>query len=254
MLGRAWAKRILMRSGLYYPARAAYRRLNPEIVHHQELEAQFYRALIAPGDLCFDVGAHLGVKVEALLEAGARVVAIEPEPTCIGALTEKFASHPRVDLVKRGVAAQPGRATLHRRPDTLSMTSLREDWGYGAVESVEIELTTLDGIIQAFGVPKYIKVDVEGFETEVFKGLTRHVPLISFEFHLEELERARSCLSLLSQLGAMKVNVTPVDSPRFLFPAWLTVEQLLAEVEGGWQHGPRGDIYVSLAAETAGTA
>jgi hypothetical protein len=135
------------------------------------------------------------------------------------------------------------------------MTSLREDWGYGAVEKVEIELTTLDGLIQAFGVPCYIKVDVEGFETEVFKGLTRRVPLISFEFHLEELERAKACLTLLARLGALTLNVTPVDSPRFLFPAWRSLEQFLAEVEGRWRHGPRGDIYVALgAAPVAGTA
>jgi FkbM family methyltransferase len=244
-----------MRSGLYYPARAAYRRLNPSIAQHHRDEVEFYRAIIAPGDLCFDIGAHLGVKVEALLAAGARVVAVEPEPTCIAILTAKFTTHPRVDLVKRGVAARPGKAILHRRPDTLSMTSLRDDWGYGAVEHVEIELTTLDGLIQAFGVPRYIKVDVEGFETEVFKGLGQRVPLISFEFHLQELERAKDCLALLARLGDLKLNVTPVDSSNFLFPGWRSVDQFLGEVESGWRHGPRGDIYVSLgAAPAAGTA
>ena len=47
--------------------------------HHRAL-IQIYASFIRPGDLCFDIGAHLGDRIHAGSELGARVVALEPHP------------------------------------------------------------------------------------------------------------------------------------------------------------------------------
>ena len=41
--------------------------------------ARFYATILAPGDLAFDIGAHAGNRTRAMLRAGARVVALEPQ-------------------------------------------------------------------------------------------------------------------------------------------------------------------------------
>ena len=43
-----------------------------------------YRQFIEPGDLVFDIGAHVGDRVSSFRRLGARVVAVEPQALLIG--------------------------------------------------------------------------------------------------------------------------------------------------------------------------
>ncbi len=55
-----------------------------------ENSRQFYRAFIAPGALCFDIGAHQGAKTKLFRQLGATVVAVEPLPDCFAVLERAF--------------------------------------------------------------------------------------------------------------------------------------------------------------------
>jgi len=58
--------------GVYGPARRIYRRLlNREAFEQFQTEVRFYSGLIEPNQLCFDIGANIGAKAEALLAAAA---------------------------------------------------------------------------------------------------------------------------------------------------------------------------------------
>jgi 16S rRNA A1518/A1519 N6-dimethyltransferase RsmA/KsgA/DIM1 with predicted DNA glycosylase/AP lyase activity len=59
----------------------------------------FYRQLIAPGDLCFDVGANIGDYTDTFLALGARVIAVEPQPSCADELRSRFAGNDRVTVL-----------------------------------------------------------------------------------------------------------------------------------------------------------
>jgi hypothetical protein len=59
-----------------------------------------------------------------------------------------------------------------------------------------VNVATLDSLIDEFGVPDYAKIDVEGFDLEVLRGLSRPIPLLSFEYNSQsELIRLRSNVS-----------------------------------------------------------
>src|SRR5215813_4312309 len=47
---------------------------------------RFYRQFVKPGDLVFDVGAHVGDRVAAFRRLGARVIAVEPQPALVRTL------------------------------------------------------------------------------------------------------------------------------------------------------------------------
>jgi hypothetical protein len=47
---------------------------------------RLYGSFVRPGDLVFDVGAHIGDRVASFLRLGARVVAVEPQPSMVRAL------------------------------------------------------------------------------------------------------------------------------------------------------------------------
>jgi FkbM family methyltransferase len=243
--------RIARACGVYRPWRWVYRHL----LRRQELRAYrddlaFYSQWIGPNDLCFDVGANYGSKTEVFLGLGARVVAFEPQQECVKELTARLGGHPRLDLVPSAVAAQPGRATLYVRSHT-GATSLLEDWEGTVQSAVGVDVTTLDEAIARYGVPKFCKIDVEGFELEVLKGLSEPVEVVSFEYHHREpdLQKTLACLEYLSNWGQLLVNVTPAEQPRFALPAWLRpapfIDFFLHELplERGYHYG---DIFVRL--------
>src|SRR5262249_40425714 len=160
--------------------------------------------------LCFDIGANLGQKSEVLLSCGARVVAVEPNPLCRPTLRYLFGRNPRVQIISSAVGDHDGSVELHLH-GTEATASVRPEWDkkvYGFVRpgsAVSVPVVTLDGLIERFGRPQFIKIDVEGYEREVLKGLSSKVPLISFEFHATESQRLSDCLALLAKLGTLSV-------------------------------------------------
>lgn len=204
------------------------------------------------GDLCFDVGCHMGRKARAMRDCGAQVIGIEPEPVAQQMLELEFRNDSKFTLVRMALADQPGKMTLHRN-ENLSMTSFRDGWG-DVVEDITVEVTTLDKLIHRFGLPVYCKVDVEGFEDRVFAGLTQPLPLVSFEIHQHEVDRAVQCLKLFQRLGFATTNLTPMDSAAFSFDGFITINEMIDELQNKWRWGSRCDLYVrsNLADQVSG--
>ena len=117
----------------------------------------FYSQFIQPGDLCFDIGAHLGNRTNAWLDLGARVVAVEPQPQCLAFLERKFGKSEDVTIVPKGVGAKAGHSWLHVSRLTPTISTISNDAWRKQIDSdawytvkwedaVEIELITMDYI------------------------------------------------------------------------------------------------------------
>jgi hypothetical protein len=134
-------------------------------------------------------------------------------------------------LVKKAIGATPGTATLNFS-GTDSTASIREDWPFANRSSAEVEMTTLDELILNFGRPKLCKVDVEGFEVEVFKGLSQAIPIIYFEIHRNELDRAQQVLTQLSTVGNITAaNLTGIDHTAWIFDDWVPIREFSEQLE-----------------------
>jgi len=228
--------------------RSLYRRL--KLVDEQRLaEVNFYRTIIRPGDLVFDVGANVGFKSEVFLECGASVVALEPNPNCHPIIEYDHVNNKAFQLVKKGVGSEEGTLLLNVE-GTSPTSSFRNDWKYaglgyaGGAEAkrVEVLVTTLDQLIAEHGVPSYIKIDVEGFELEVLKGLSRSIPLLSFEFGIIESgdKLLKQCLDQLATLGSFSVNaIRNSTEGGFLWSTFVPYAHLdIAKLPSG------GDLFV----------
>lgn len=109
-------------------------------------------------------------------------------------------------------------------------------------------MITLDQLVADYGEPKFIKIDVEGFESEVLSGLSRTVPALSIEWTPEFPENTRACLRHLMTLGDYEFNMSWGESMRFSKSTWRSYDSMLAlvdEFEGETQLF--GDIYAKLA-------
>ena len=239
------AKQISITVGMYPEARALHRVLNPEnrrlFLSHRSLLSRF----VGPGDLAFDVGANIGSRTEILLSIGAHVIAFEPQPEC----AREILAHrnPRLTVVQKAVGEASGKARLYTQ-DATTHASFLPDWERGGKRTgtIEVELTTLDASIAQYGVPKFCKIDVEGAELSVLRGLSKPIPACSFEYHRDSarLSQAKQCLSRLAQLGEYSANLTGGDEAELLLPRWLPLNEFsygLSDFGRFW-----GDIFVKL--------
>ena len=87
-------------------------------------------------------------------------------------------------------------------------------------------MTTLDKLIEKYGEPVFIKIDVEGFELEVLKGLTRPVKLLSYEYTVpEQIDRVIECMEQIQKVNPkIECNYSIGESMDFALEEWQSPE------------------------------
>jgi FkbM family methyltransferase len=221
---------------------------------------RFYADLLRPGDLAFDVGAHVGSRTLVWTRLGARVVAIEPVPHAMRVLRALYLHHPRVALVQAAVGPRSGHLPMlvsEREPTVSTLSAdwadrmLRERdafahtrWGH----SVLVPVTTLDALIAQYGRPAFCKIDVEGYDFEVLQGLSEPLPALSFEYVPPALDLALACVGHLAGMAAYEFNWSPGESMQLWWPDWVDANALTAHLREYPAQGDPGDIYARLVA------
>lgn len=217
---------------------------------------RFYRTFVGDGDLVFDVGAHVGNRVQAFRALGARVVAVEPQPACVRLLERLHGADPEVTIVDSACGANERVATMlvsraHPTLSTLSVGWTRDigrHYAGHAIEwdrEVEVRTTTLDAMIGRHGVPDFVKIDVEGYEADVLTGLSHVVHALSFEFLPASIEPALESVDTLERLGRYRYAYSLVETMRFAID-WVGAGEIRSLLRAMPANGRSGDVYAVL--------
>jgi FkbM family methyltransferase len=205
-----------MLSALLYPtARNTYQRLlNREWwAWRQELKRRF-RPFIRPGDLVFDIGANHGHYANDFAELGGRVVAVEPNPVLASEIRRNYGRR-LLDVVCAAVGDEGATAELRLAGDDHHST-LNEEWRALSPETdwrgtIQVEVVTLDMLIERYGPPAFVKIDTEGYDAKVLRGLNYPVAGLCFEWVRDLPEMADACLARLAELGDYDITTPDAE-------------------------------------------
>ncbi|MGX1099289.1 FkbM family methyltransferase [Amorphus sp. MBR-141] len=156
-----------------------------------------FRQIVLPGDTVFDVGANVGYTTAFfahLTGAAGLVVALEPSPRTFSYLQRSFGGLPNVELLNIGASHEEGELTFYV-PAMLDRASFVPMEG---AQAVLVKTQTLDSLCERYGAPRFLKIDVEGYEPSVLRGASAllsdvNAPVVAFEaWSREDLEMAQS--------------------------------------------------------------
>jgi len=136
----------------------------------------------------FDVGMYDGSDTQYYLESGYRVVAVEANPNLANAARQRFAGE-----VASGTLTVVN-AAIAEGEDEVELTICGEDLGSSStigsmvvdripMGSYKVPAIGFGKLVEQFGVPDYLKIDIEGADGICVKGISaeNRPPLLSFE-------------------------------------------------------------------------
>ena len=165
--------------------------------------------------LIFDIGLHMGEDTDFYLKKGYEVVAVEANPSLAAFCRGRFEQHVRTGRLRilEGAVAPPDSAGKTRFfvNDKVSVWSTIDPaWvarnAARGCESTEIEVDQLDmdGVFREFGIPFFLKIDIEGADglvLEALRGFQLRPQYISIEANTVNIPALMQDLERLSQLG-----------------------------------------------------
>ena len=235
-------------SPLYKPLRYVYQSIfDREAIRRRARRRQFYSNLLKPGDLVFDVGANLGNYTEAYCAVGAEVVAVEPDPRNVEVLRKRL-RRDNVHIEGCALSSREGTGELHIAKTRNDLSTISNHW-QGITEAdwsgtVRVQVRTLDSLAKQYGTPKFVKVDAEGHDAEVLRGMSFAPALVSFEFLPDNLSVAMECLPLLK---GREFNLVVEEESNFILDRWVTAREIEARMVALQGTARYGDVFAREA-------
>lgn len=173
-------RRLLRRAGLYWfkandlrlliewPTGLA-RQIYYNEVYHPETVA-YLKENLSPSDICVDVGANIGYLTIIMAQKASLVIAFEPDPQLREIMRRNLKANNINNVIVRHEAVSDidGRARFFLNREPLYSGLIGHT---GVRDIIEVDTITLDSILHEPQAPTFVKIDVEGAEAQVLRGM-----------------------------------------------------------------------------------
>jgi FkbM family methyltransferase len=171
-------------------------------------------------------------------------------------LQRKFGN--KIVIINKGLGSKEEIKNFYEA-DLSSLSTFSEEWIQSLKQTrlkqhnwqlpKKVEIITLDRLITEYGVPSFIKIDVEGYESEVLAGLNYPVKMISFEYTVpEKTEKIIVCIKKIESLNNnILCNFSIHENAEFALKEWVSVAGMFEIVHSSeFISTSVGDIYIRL--------
>lgn len=163
--------------------------------------------------ILFDIGANRGDAVIAGLKQGYKVIAIEPS-RIFGQLVKNFIYNSSVIPLKYAISDKSDELVEFYEAEEDGLSTLNKNWltsdempyNGKSYRTTYASTITIDNLAYQYGHPDLIKIDVEGAEWNVLRGMTRSYGVVTFEWTLATMNEHQKQLEYLASLGYTKVG------------------------------------------------
>ena len=170
------------------------------------------KSIIEPGDICVDVGAHIGtytIPIARMVGSNGFVLAIEPSPVKdILSINVKINGlQDRVTIIDKAVHSKRELFDLYYNPSRTGWSFLVKDQLERSTTlcKIKVEALPLDEILKESGIAnrriKLLKIDVEGNEVEVLRGAQHTLENTDYVIFEASKETVSECVRILNSLG-----------------------------------------------------
>jgi FkbM family methyltransferase len=190
----------------------------------------------------FDIGTNKGYFTDEYISTypNCEIVCIEANPDLCNYLVQKYNNNKNIYVYHYLVSNESnkdidfyinfgcdGVSTASKNWINNSRFSNSKTWS----NAISIESISLDDLIENTFQPDIIKIDVEGYENTVIRGLTRKVGIIQFEWAEEELESIKDTCNYLQSIGYSEFAYMFGDTPYSHIPSEFTILENLGLFE-----------------------
>jgi FkbM family methyltransferase len=212
----------------------------------KDLNAQMllYQSALKDVDpkLIFDVGANEGFITSIFNELRCHVIAIEPSPRNFSILKARFSDNKAISLIHAALSGDNEPQVFFENRKNYATGTSSEKWKqigevqfnattFYSADPIKIPAFTLDDIVNKFGMPGFVKIDVEGSEQTVLTGLTQPVPFLSFEAILPFfMNETLWCIEHLHSLSS-NYRFNYVRRNRFVHDGFLPKEKIIESIK-----------------------
>jgi FkbM family methyltransferase len=157
----------------------------------------------------FDIGANIGDWALSNINNCERILAVEASPSTYIKLQENCHNN-KIELLNYAVCNNNGEDITFYNSNSDTLSTLNKEWltdkksrfyNHDTYEEIICKTITIDKLIEQYGKPNLIKIDVEGGEYECVSSLTQKVDNLCFEWASEMNDVTFKCLDHLHKLG-----------------------------------------------------
>ena len=159
--------------------------------------------------LMFDIGANRGDATVAGVKLGYKVIALEPAPRVFAELVSNFIYNQNVVPLRLAVGSDVGGRLEFYECVEDGLSTLEKSWltdpgmpYYGKeYRTISVNTCTIDWLVEKYGRPDLMKIDVEGAEWGVLRGMSENYGKLALEWTQETMSDHNEQLQYLASIG-----------------------------------------------------
>lgn len=165
----------------------------------------------------FDIGTNIGDFAQLAFNYGySKVIAVEANSDTYKKTNNRFSDNENIIVLHNACSDKDDEQLEFYEAEIHQISTANKDWltkeGYRFKNAkinnvVKVNTVTLDSLIERYGMPSLIKIDVEGYEKTVIEGLTQKTPKLYFEWAIEMLDNIVETMIYLQSIGYSKFAI-----------------------------------------------